>query len=450
MGTIFINPGGPGGSGVEQAIWSEFPDELLKHYDIVGFDPRGVKHSVFSDGTVIQCSNVLDFKSYFDSEGSPANAEEENLNTKINDEYYQDCAKKNPDWWTMSTDNVVRDLEIMRQVLLKDEPLNFIGSSYGTTIASYYVAKYPEHVGKIVLDSPTSTREDLVASALENVKAQEGKINMLLDAYAADQGITRDDAFNKLMEMKQLADDDKLLGSLGIYPSKEDPTRKISPESLFQKGIMAMSYFPEADAKATFIAAMKQLVDYHDNSYFEWYALYLDGYTPNKLKDVKLTDQAIARSNEFEVMMIVNSLDYAPDEMTAAENKDFYEQAKKLAPKYIALNEDSSGYQDFEPSKDLSWKKLALADNNIPDPPKTPMPRENKSGKQLLVVGSINESVTPYKFSQETAKLLKSPLISVNDSVHAPAAYYNNACVNKILIDYFVNDKTIVDTTCNR
>ncbi len=451
MGTIFINPGGPGASGIEQLVFSEFPKELLKHYDIIGFDPRGVGFSKFSDGTSIKCSDRLDFESYFDGEGSPANEAEEKLNEDILNEYYADCAERNPDWWTMSTENVVSDLELMRSVLLDDEPLNFIGSSYGTTIASLYVSRYPENVGKIVLDSPTSSDSDIFAAGLENVKSQEAKLNMLLDAYADQKGISTEAAFQKLLKFKQLADDDKLVGDNGIYPSKEQPSFMISPESLFRKGLFALNYLPEEQAKRDFISAMDALEANRSNRIFEWYGLVMDGYDPSALEGgSSLDSKEIIRSNRYEVMEIVNSLDYAPAELTEEEQREFYQQTLKLAPRSTKLSMDSSGYINFKPSKIKDWVEIALADDQIPDPATEPLARENKSGKELLVIGSINESVTPYAFSKETAELLKSPLISVNDSVHAPAAYYNNSCLNRILVDYFISDKEIKNTTCNR
>jgi hypothetical protein len=66
----------------------------------------------------------------------------------------------------------------------------------------------------------------------------------------------------------------------------------------------------------------------------------------------------------------------------------------------------------------------------------------------LLIVGSINESVTPYSFAQDTAKLLGSPLISVESDVHAPAAGYDNECLNDVLATYFLTDDVVGDTTC--
>jgi hypothetical protein len=117
---------------------------------------------------------------------------------------------------------------------------------------------------------------------------------------------------------------------------------------------------------------------------------------------------------------------------------------------WTELGEDSSGYAYYGPSFGLDWATIARADLSIPDPPKTPLVRTNTSGKPLLIIGSLHESVTPFSFAKDTARLLKSPLISVESSVHGPAAGYNIPCLNDVLIDYFVNDKKIESQTCSK
>ncbi len=448
MGTIFINPGGPGQSGIEQLQWSNFPEELIAHYNIVGFDPRGVGNSDLSDGTEIKCSDELDYRSYFEGEGSPANLEEYEANIASGDKYFTDCIEKNPYWWTMSTKSVVDDLEIMRKVLLKDEPLNFIGSSYGTTIAGLFVSTYPDSVGKIVLDSPTSSREDLIESALENYKAQEAMLNRLLSYYGSQSGQTVSEAFEELLSYRQLADDDKLVGFAGLVESEDVPGRMVSSESTFLRGILTMNYLPEDQANEAFTQAMQELAKSGSNDIFEWYGLSLDGYDPNSLQGATLEDKKLVRDNSYEVMTIVNSMDYSPEEMSIAEQKELFEKAKKVAPRWVELNSDASGYQYYGEDVGLDWKKIAIDDPEIPDPPTEPLARVNNSGKQLLIVGSMRESVTPYAFSKETAELLKSPLISVDGTEHAPLASYSSSCLNSVLIDYFVKNKEISDKTC--
>lgn len=448
LGVIFINPGGPGGSGIEQVQSSNFPAEILAHYDIVGFDPRGVGKSTFDDGTEIKCSDELDFTTYFSGESSPANLTEYKSSLKANDAYYKDCAERNPLWWTLSTENVVRDLELMRAVVTAEESLNFIGTSYGTTIAGRYVTMYPAHVGKIVLDSPTTVDDDLIASELEDAKGMEAKLKTYLKAYAKHAGITFDEAWAQLLEIRQLADDDKLIGYAGVERNPEYETAMVSTEGLLIHGIHALNYYPEAASIDFFNTAMDDLVKYNWNGNFEWAAFQMDGYEPDSLEGTSLEAKHIVRNNQYEIMAIVNSMDFEYPEMTTAEKKEYSKKVKQVAPMWTQLNSDSSGYEYFGEDLGLDWTSIALEDPHIPDPPKELFLRENKSVKELLIIGSMNESVTPFAFAKDTAKLLKSPLISVESSIHGPAAGYKISCLNNILIDYFVNGKKIISQTC--
>jgi pimeloyl-ACP methyl ester carboxylesterase len=448
MGTIFINPGGPGGSGVEQVQWSDFPDELLAHYDIIGFDPRGVGASKFADGSEIKCSDKLDFVTYFSGEASPANEEEALSYVESSDAYYEDCIKRNPLWWTMSTDHVVEDLELMRQVVTGDEPLNFIGSSYGTTIAGIYVTKYPKHVGKVVLDSPTTVSADSIDSDIEDIKALEKKLEIYLANYAKYAKITEDEAWQRLLDIRQQADNDLIYGYAGIVPGPGD-MGMVSSEYLITRGILALNYMPEEDAISEFNAAMDDLYQYAWNARFEWYSFNLDGYDANKLEGDSLAAKKFVRSNEFEVMAIVNSMDYAPvEEEDSAEKKKNYKLMKAAAPKWHQLSSDSNGYQYFGPAKGLSWESIARTDPAIPDPPQEPLERTNLSGKELLIVGATREAVTPFSFSKDTAKQLKSPLIAVDSSEHAPAGGYSIPCLNKILVKFFTTDEKVKSQSC--
>lgn len=450
MGSIFINPGGPGGSGIEQLQFSDFPEELLAHYDIIGFDPRGVGASKFSDGTEIKCSDTIDYRSYFEGEDSPSSLEEYKEGIPLGDEYFLDCVKKNPLWWTMSTDHVVDDLELMRVVVTGEKDLNFIGTSYGTTIAGMYVTKYPTHVGKVVLDSPTTVDNNLLNSAVEDAKAMESKLAIYLTAYAKHANISFDKAWKRLLAARQAADDDKLIGYAGFVESETYPGYLMSSEGLLTRGILALSYIPEDQAIEFFNNAMDDLLKDSWNGTFEYLALNLDGYDADKLEGETLSEKTLIRSNAYEVMMIVNTMDYAPDEMTIDEQKDSAAQIAAVSPLWTELNSDASGYNYFGPSLGIDWAKIARDDSMIPDPPKTPLKRTNTSGKPLLIIGSKYESVTPFTFAEDTARLLNSPLIAVESEVHGPAAGYDIPCLNNVLIDFFVVGKKIQNQTCSK
>lgn len=448
LGTVFINPGGPGGSGVEQVQSSEFPAELLAHYSFIGFDPRGVNFSTFRDGTEIRCDDQADLSSYFTGEVSPSNDEEYEENVRLSNEFQTECAHENPLWWTLSTENVVQDLEILRSAVTGDEPLNFIGSSYGTTIAGMYVTEFPNHVGKIVLDSPTSVDSNSVESAVAEMSANEAKLRLYLQAYADHSGVSFDEAFSTLLEMKQLADNDQLIGYAGIQPNEEYESAMVSSEWLLLHGIEALNYFPENDAVEIFIQGMDDLVADRWNGTFEWLALELDGYDADSLEGHSLGAKDIIRSNEYEVMSIVNTMDYAASPLTEDEQQQIETETDAVAPLLTQLFTDTPAYEYSGDLEYEDWLSIAREKESIPDPPTTPPVRTNKSGKQLLVVGSVHESVTPFTFAQETSQLLNSPLISVDSGVHAPAAYYNNTCINEVLVRYFVKNEVIESLNC--
>lgn len=448
IGTIFINPGGPGGSGIEQLQYSEFPKSLVASYDIIGFDPRGVNHSKFSDGTEIKCDDRLDLETYFNSEGSPANSKEYEANIKISDAFLNDCASRNPYWWTLSTANVVTDLELMRRVITGDKDLNFIGASYGTTIAGLYVSRYPNNVGKIVFDSPTDGDGYSSKSALEDLIALEQKLRMYLKSYAQHSNITFEEAWSRLWKAKQKADANKLLGFAGIKASPSSPEDRVSSESLLIHGIRALTYWPDNQAIKAFNSAMEELDSDNWNGAFEWYALSLDGYEPSSLNSESLESRNIVRSNSYEVMLIVNAMDYSPVGDADDDLKYFKELRTEVAPLWSKLNLDSNGFEYEGNDYGLSWEDIALQDPEIPDPPDSPTPRTNYSRKPLLIVGSRRDAVTPFYSAKDTARQLNSPLISVDSGTHSPAGGYDIPCLNEILVSYFLSDATIKSQSC--
>ena len=445
--TVFINPGGPGVSGIEQLQYSEFPEQMRDNLALIGFDPRGVGNSGFADGSEIRCSDELDFVTYFE-EGSPSNEAELDQVVAALDRHYEQCSADNPLWWTLSTEAVARDLEIMRQAVTPGQPLNFIGSSYGTTIAGRFVSEFPESVGKIVFDSPTTVDTDRITSSLEKLAADEEKLRGFVQGYADNQGISFDDAWDIVLEVRQMADDDELYGFAGPEPSGVFPDTQISSEALFAHGIAALNYLPEEEAQGYFDQGLFDAYNYQWNGTFEWFAFWLDGYDPDSLYGETLDDKVIIRSNEFEIRSIVNTMDFSLPPLSETEQRELAEKSESVAPLLNELYSDPSGYEYFGPPKGLSWYQIALDDPQIPDPPATPFIPSNPSRAKLLIIGAMRESVTPFSFAEDTAKILNSPLISVDTDIHAPAGNYSNECVNRILVDYLLDRADIESASC--
>jgi len=153
LGTLFINPGGPGGSGVDflYGIATEpiLPPQVLARYDVLGFDPRGVARSApatcFPTEEQELTSPLLQTpyplpgpdESQFILEGL-------NLATL--------CQRQAPRRFrTASTANVARDMDLLRQAV-HDEWLTYAGYSYGTLLGATYARLFPDRVGRFVLD----------------------------------------------------------------------------------------------------------------------------------------------------------------------------------------------------------------------------------------------------------------------------------------------------------
>ena len=73
IGSMFVNPGGPGASGVEYAYSAEYivSPQLLALFDIVGFDPRGVGRSA-----PIRCLTDDETDANYASDSKPDNPAE--------------------------------------------------------------------------------------------------------------------------------------------------------------------------------------------------------------------------------------------------------------------------------------------------------------------------------------------------------------------------------------
>jgi pimeloyl-ACP methyl ester carboxylesterase len=151
IGSLFLNPGGPGGSGVDFAVFAAqilFSDEVRARFDIVGFDPRGIGRS-----TALRCfGSSRQWAPYFTPYAFPSTPEEEAAWEAA--DRYLDAAcdqrgKRIIDH--MSTADVARDLDLLREAV-GDEQLTYVGFSYGSYLGVTYANLFPERVRSVVVD----------------------------------------------------------------------------------------------------------------------------------------------------------------------------------------------------------------------------------------------------------------------------------------------------------
>lgn len=145
-GAIFVNPGGPGGSGVDLVLLAKpLFASLREHFDIVSFDPRGVARS-----HPVACSLLVPPPPSGTPEALAAFLDE------MSGRFAQACAAQNGELVTrIGTNEVARDMDRLRAALGERE-LNYLGFSYGTILGASYATLFPQRVRAMVLDANAS------------------------------------------------------------------------------------------------------------------------------------------------------------------------------------------------------------------------------------------------------------------------------------------------------
>ena len=148
IGSLVVNPGGPGVSGVEYALNAQYSinPAVLERYDIVGFDPRGIGES-----TAIHCLSGAEQDSSFASDPKPDTDAEYVQALKDTQEFVGKCAANTKNISHFSTANAAKDMDLLRKAL-GDKKLNYLGFSYGTYLGTLYAKEFPNTVGRFVLD----------------------------------------------------------------------------------------------------------------------------------------------------------------------------------------------------------------------------------------------------------------------------------------------------------
>ncbi|HEY7053347.1 MAG TPA: alpha/beta hydrolase [Mycobacterium sp.] len=182
VGALMINPGGPGQSAVDvvASMATSFGDnEITQHFDLVGFDPRGVGHST----PEVRCRTDAEFDAYRREplvDYSPAGvAHIENLYRG----YAQECLDKVGAEFlaNVGTVNVARDMDVVRQALGESQ-VNYLGFSYGTQLGTVYAQAFPQNVRAMVLDGAVDPQLD----AVEKSVRQMAGFQRAFDDFAAE------------------------------------------------------------------------------------------------------------------------------------------------------------------------------------------------------------------------------------------------------------------------
>ena len=389
LGNLVVNPGGPGGSGVDYAYSYEtaFTKAVYESFNIVGFDPRGVGRSSAIDClTNDETDAAYAATSYPENEADLAQMQAENQN------FAKKCKSNNEALQFYSTANAARDMDILRE-LLGDKELNFLGKSYGTYLGTLYAKFFPDKVGRFVLDGAVDPTLDSAAQTLQ----QAVGFDSAFDAFAQDcikqsSCVLNSDPANQIQN--KLAEIRKNPISVG--------DRKLT-ESLAVYGI-AFGLYDRKFGWPELRSALKDLFSGDGKSLL----LMADSYNRRDAK-------GNYNSNDASSLPVISCDDFPSSEPDV-------EAIKKAAPifgKYVAYSDMNCQFLP-KPKYELITAPIQLQSS-------------------VLVIGTSNDPATPYQWAVKLAALLQnSVLISVSGEGHTG---YNRdiGCVDQAVEKYLIS-----------
>lgn len=411
IGSLIVNPGGPGASGVEfvrdEAAAGGFPKTLLEHFDIVGFDPRGVNSS-----TAVRCIDNLDERAQIDP--TPDNAAE--LKALVNDarSYAEACAQRNQALLPyLSTDAVARDLDGIRQAV-GDEQITYLGFSYGTLIGSTYAQLFPSHIRAMVLDGAIDPALDLEQFRAGQAKGFESALTSFLKDCAAraacafhEKGKTVQ-AFNALMAS---------IEAKPLHAVQIGDRRLVGPGIAWSAVLAALYSKSGWPILATTLAQAKA----GDGSLMLLIADPYRGRNPNG-----------SYSNEQDAYTANTCLDF-PAPTDVATYSSWAKQFQATAPHFADL---------------VAYNDLACAYWPVPAE-RTPGPVSAAGAPPIVVVGTTGDPATPYPWAVALAKELDSGVL-ITHKGEGHTAYQSSSCVQRAVDVYLVDLKVPKQgLTCN-
>ena len=409
LGSLLVNPGGPGGSGydfVRDSLNYAVDAKLQSSYDIVGFDPRGVNHS-----TAVSCyanPKSLDAVIFDIPPGAVGSDEWVNSTEQTYKKFGADCKHYTGALLGhVDTVSAARDLDLLRAAL-GDKKLNYLGYSYGTLLGQTYANLYAKNTGRLVLDGvldPTASLDDITEL---QAKGFEHELRAFLAQCPSIKGCPFGSDVDASMTTIR-----SLLDSLEASPLRNTDGRELGGESMVSAIIDPLYNVGNWPALVdVFSTVMKG-----DPRYAFQIA---DDYYDRDTKSGTYTD------NSYEAFNAINCLDYPSDTNLADMRKEAV-RLNQLAPVigHLMAYGDALCY-------DWPYKSI-----------ETPGPLPAVGSAPILVVGTTGDPATPYAMAQHVAKLLQNGhLVTYHGDGHTA---YNKGtskgqlCVNNAVDNFFVN-----------
>ena len=429
-GSLFLNPGGPGGSGIGMVETDApmFGEELQGAYDIIGFDPRGVGQSTpitcWTDDEINQylngTSNTLFEIMATDVLSSTDSSAQERIDRGASNAAR--CAKYSqvPELLDhVGTRDVARDLDVLRATN-GNAKLNYLGMSYGTYIGALYADLFPGRVGRTVLDSAMDPSQRWADGEAGVVAFTEGVLRQYVEHCRAQSACplsgSTDEAIAQLAAFVDGLDKNPL-----TTPDSDATINTLSATVIIRQYAVAR---PDWEALT---AMLTPAMTNHDGTLMAKAMQSLSELSP------ETADEAMDSTANRQIMFTAVICNDNPDTGATASEMDAQAAAERKA--YPFFGGTSSGTEAYC----RGWGHRG----------KTPPQETRAEGSAPILVVGIKEDVqTLYSWAQSLAgQLDNGHLLTVEGYGHG--AFSRNTCAATAITGFLVNG-TMPDkgTTC--
>ena len=404
-GSLLINPGGPGGSGLglTESFGSFAGEDLLKTYDVIGFDPRGVGSS-----SPVDCGDADTVNNFIVKDWPLETEADVDAANQRNADFGKGCeTNTGPLISNVDTVSAARDMDVIR-ALVGDDKLNFLGFSYGTQLGATYAELYPANVGQMALDGvvdfllPSEEQGAGQATGFEGaltnfVEWCENESDCPLDSNVdgAKKQI-HDVAFNAIANPVP-GNGTEVNGNLMVY------------------GIVVTLY--DEGSWKYLKQALTEVMEQHTADLMGQLAdFYLD----------RDSDTGEYNTNSTVVFSAISCLDSEPEApWDLAKVDQFKTQMEEASPTFGWWFASSTGCSDWPFT--AAHRITSVADATSVSP--------------LLLVGTTHDPATPYKWAQSmTEKLGNATLLTYDGEGHT-AYGRSNQCIIDAVDGWLVDGK---------
>lgn len=399
VGALVVNPGGPGGSGVQYAAAAQvvLGSVLPRYFDIVGFDPRGVGRS-----TPLRCASTAELDHFVASDPDPETAAERRQMDGEVHRLGEGCLRDSGALARhMSTVEVARDMDILRSAL-REPKLDYLGESYGTFLGATYANLFPHHVGRMVLDGA-------INPALSNAQLtlqQAHGFEVALRAYVANcvaqghcfLGSSVDQGTRRIRDF---------LNRIDTHPLPTDTSRQLT-EGTAVLGIWmplyVRSYWPQLTD------GLQQAMFHGNGSKLLSLADYYTSRGPNGYLD-----------NSLEALYNVNCLDH-DDAIPTSQVPAHFPPFLKASPTF---------------GRDFAYGLSTCASWPIHSG-KRSHALHAKGAPPIVVVGTTRDPATPLEWAKALARQLDSGVLVTRNGDGHTGFHQGNPCVDHAVQAYLV------------